>query len=92
MLNEIMWLFVALSLYGNLLVIWKKPSGFLVWIGTNSAWVIYDIYIGVYSQAALFFVYNLFAVYGFLSWKYPLQTTFYTFLLKGILQGKGKVK
>lgn len=91
-IDNLMWLAVAVSLYGNLLVVWKNQNGFLVWIVTNSAWVLYDLYMGIYSQAVLFLIYNLFAVYGYLSWRYPLQTAFYIFLLKGILQGKGKVK
>ncbi len=37
-------------------------------------------------------VFGFYIIYNYLSWKYPLQTAFYGFLIRGILQGKGKVK
>lgn len=92
MLYDIMWIVVAFSIIGNIYVIQKKYTGFIIWFFTNSLWAAYDFYIENFSQGVLFLVYNIFAVYGFLSWKYPLQTTFYTFLIKGLLKGKGDTK
>ena len=85
-IDNFMYIFVILSLYANLLVIQKNYNGFAIWIVTNSAWMIYDYYIGAFSQSALFLVYNMFAVYGLISWKYPLQTKFISFMLWGYLK------
>lgn len=70
MIDEFMWLFVALSLLGNYFVIKKNVHGFSIWIVTNIAWVIYDAYKGIYSQSALFLIYTVFALYGVYEWKY----------------------
>lgn len=68
MIDELMWIFVALSLFGNYLVIKKNMHGFTVWIVTNIAWVTYDAYKGIYSQSILFLIYTAFAIYGLYTW------------------------
>lgn len=69
-INNIMWGFVALGLFANLLVIKKNYKGFTIWVVTNSAWMIYNIINGLWAQATLFFIYNVFAIYGIYEWKY----------------------
>jgi len=70
-IDSVMWLFVILSLWGNIQIIAKKPTGFLIWIITNISWVLYDLYKGIYSQAALFSIYTFFAAWGYIEWKSP---------------------
>ena len=69
-IDDFMWLFVLLSLVGNILIIKKHYAGFIVWIITNMAWVFYDYSKEIYSQSLLFLVYTVFAIYGFWEWKY----------------------
>lgn len=69
-INEAMWIFVALGLFANLLVIKKNYKGFGIWVITNTAWMIYNIINNMWSQATLFFIYNVFAIWGLYEWKY----------------------
>ncbi len=69
-INEIMWLFVVLSLLGNVLVIKKNWLGYVLWLITNSAWILYNYYLGIYSQATLFTIYNILALYGIYAWRF----------------------
>lgn len=69
-IEQAMWGFVVLGLYSNLMVINKNANGFILWFVTNTAWMAYNAYNGVWSQSVLFGIYNVFAVYGFYQWKY----------------------
>lgn len=62
------WLMVAMSLIGNVFVIKKNVLGQWIWAVSNVGWVAYDISIGAYSQAFLFFVYLLLCIWGIYSW------------------------
>lgn len=62
------WILVALSLTGTVLNIKKRPAGFAIWIISNSFWVVYDVLTGLYSQAFLFFVYDILAAWGLWEW------------------------
>ena len=64
-----MWLVTALSLYGNVLNIKKKRSGFVVWVIANVLWLTYDIITGLYSRATLDIVQTAFCVWGIIEWK-----------------------
>lgn len=66
---DLMWLVTALSLYGNVLNVKKKRSGFVVWVIANALWLIYDIWTGLYSRAALDIVQTAFCVWGIVEWK-----------------------
>ena len=63
-----MWLVTAASLTGVVLNIYKHPMCFAVWCGTNLAWMMYDISLGAYAQAAMFFVYLVTSVWGLWKW------------------------
>jgi len=63
-----MWLVTAASLAGVVMNIYKYPMCFAVWCGTNLAWMVYDIRIGAYPQAAMFFVYLVTSVWGLWKW------------------------
>ena len=62
------WILVVLSLIGTVLNIKKSPLGFLFWLISNTFWVVYDGMMGLYSQAFLFFVYDLLAAWGLWEW------------------------
>ena len=60
---------VALSLAGTWANAKRKRWGFLCWVCANTFWVTYNVYHGMYAQAALFAVYFGLAVYGWERWK-----------------------
>ena len=62
------WVFVALSLMGNIFVIKKNVIGQWLWAFSNIGWIAFDFYIGAYSQAFLFSVYLCLCVWGIISW------------------------
>jgi hypothetical protein len=63
------WLITAGAIGGTVANIYKKQWCFIVWLGTNSAWMIYDFNKGLYSQSFLFAVYVLLAVWGLIQWR-----------------------
>jgi len=68
MLTLFTWALAALSLFGVVLNIQKRPACFYVWAVTNFGWVAIDLSAGIYAQAALFAIYTGLAVYGAWSW------------------------
>lgn len=64
-----MWLLTGLSLVGVVLNIKRKKSCFIIWSFTNAAWALIDLYVGLYAQAALFAIYFVLAIWGFMVWK-----------------------
>ena len=62
------WLFVVLSLTGNIFVIKKNVLGQWIWAISNVGWISYDLYIQAYSQAFLFAVYLGLCIWGIISW------------------------
>lgn len=66
---DFMWGVTALSLWGNVLNIKKKRSGFVVWVIANVLWLTYDVITGLYSRAALDIVQTAFCIWGIIEWK-----------------------
>lgn len=62
------WLMVVMSLVGNVFVIKKNVIGQWIWAFSNVGWIAYDVSIGAYSQAFLFFTYLLLCIWGIYSW------------------------
>jgi len=62
------WVFVALSLTGNIFIIKKNVIGQWFWAVSNIGWISFNLYIGVYSQAFLFSVYFCLCVWAIISW------------------------
>lgn len=62
------WALTALSLLGVVLNIEKRKVCFAIWAFTNAAWAVVDYQAGLYSQAALFAVYFVLAVWGLWEW------------------------
>jgi len=69
MSEYLMWIVAGFSLTGTVLVTTRRRAGFLFWIGTNAAWVAYDIWKNALPQAALMSVYFGLAVWGWFKWK-----------------------
>jgi len=63
------WAITLASIGGTVANIYKCRWAFGVWLVTNSTWVIYDYSKGMYSQAFLFAVYVLLAVWGLYQWR-----------------------
>jgi len=77
-LTDLSWILVALSLTGNIFVIKKNVIGQWLWAIANLGWIIFDIYIGAYSQAFLFAVYFGMCVWGIIAWtkdQRPVEST-----------------
>jgi len=68
MFDIIGWFTAGLSLTGNWFVIKKHWLGFALWIIANTIWIIIDLNIGIYSQAALFAAYNILSIIGLIAW------------------------
>tara|TARA_Y100000310_G_scaffold247602_1_gene253221 strand:- start:11231 stop:11443 length:213 start_codon:yes stop_codon:yes gene_type:complete len=66
---RIYWVITALSILGVVLNIKKKRICFLIWAGTNMAWMIIDYKEGIYAQSALMGVYFLLALWGLWEWR-----------------------
>jgi nicotinamide riboside transporter PnuC len=62
------WILVALSLFGNVLVIKKNVIGQWLWAVSNIGWIAYNFSIHAYSQAFLFSVYFCLCVCGIYEW------------------------
>ena len=69
MIDNLMWIVTFASIVGTMLNIRKMRACFFIWLVTNSLWMIYDIWINNYPQAALFAVYVALAVWGIYSWR-----------------------
>jgi nicotinamide mononucleotide transporter len=69
MLNNLSWIIVAASIIGAIYNARAKILGFYIWVVANVAWVVYDLYIGSYSQAALFVVYTIISIIGIIQWR-----------------------
>ena len=69
MIANLMWIVTFASIVGTVLNIRKMRACFVIWLVTNSLWMVYDIWIHNYPQAALFAVYVALAVWGIYSWR-----------------------
>ena len=69
LLNIVSFCAFLLSISGNLLVNLRKKSGFVLWIVSNALWILVN-FIGPtnWSQVALFVVYALLNVHGYIKW------------------------
>lgn len=63
------WLVMALAITGTILVTRKRRVGFIFWMVSNTALLGRNFFLGEWSQAALWGVYLVLAVYGWFSWK-----------------------
>lgn len=60
---------VGISLYATYLNTNGDRRCFTLWLFSNLCWCTYDIYMGAFPQALLFFTYALLAIRGLRRWK-----------------------
>lgn len=70
--DSIMWICAALSVWGTVLNLYGRRSGFAFWMTTNAAWVAYDLSLSAWPQAALMAVYFTLSVWGWFKWTNPV--------------------
>ena len=63
------WIITAISIIGVILNAQKKIGGFYFWMVANFAWVVIDLYTGIFAQAGLFAFYFVMCFYGVHAWK-----------------------
>lgn len=63
------WTVTAICLLGTALNVRKNILCFYLWSIGNIAWLIFDLWSGLYSRAVLDFVQLGFAVWGIIAWK-----------------------
>lgn len=63
------WSLTVASIIGTVANIYKKQWCFFIWLATNTSWMIFDFYKGIYAQAFLFSVYTGLAVWGIIQWR-----------------------
>lgn len=63
------WLITIASITGTVANIYKKRWCFIIWLFTNSLWMIVDFYQGLYAQSFLFAVYVALAIWGLIQWR-----------------------
>lgn len=63
------WVVMLVTIVGLFMNIKKNPWSFVILGICNTSWITIDIYLGVYSQAALMGVYLIFCWYGFVEWQ-----------------------
>ena len=64
----LIWLNTAVAILGTFLNAKQIRFGFVIWMITNLVFVVNNVYIKSYPQAALFGVYFVLALYGWVSW------------------------
>ena len=68
-LTAFMWLVTAASLVGTVANVRRQRWCFHVWTATNAAWVVYDVALAAWPQAALMLCYFGLSVWGVFAWK-----------------------
>lgn len=63
------WFLTFASMTGVVLNIKRRRECFYIWAGTNASWSMVDAYHGIWSQACLFAVYWLLALWGLWEWR-----------------------
>ena len=65
----VMWVASGAALAGAELINRRMRAGFAVWLVTNAVFVVNNVAIGQWAQAALFGAYFVLAVRGWVSWR-----------------------
>ena len=69
MIATFTWAITIISLTGTILNVKKNSLCFWLWAFGNTAWLSYDLWLGLYSRAALDVVQLAFAIWGIVAWK-----------------------
>ena len=62
------WFITVASIIGTVANIYKRRWCFWIWLFTNTTWMLIDLHARLYSQAFLFLVYVVLAVWGLVNW------------------------
>ncbi len=73
-MGDLTWLVTAASVAGVILNNLKHRGCFVIWIVTNSIWMVYDFTIGAQAQAAMFALYLGLSIWGLVKWSKERQT------------------
>lgn len=68
MIIYLTWIITAISLIGTILNIKKNIACFYLWTIGNIAWLIFDLYSGLYSRTVLDMVQLVFSIWGIIAW------------------------
>lgn len=68
-MGMISWITTAIALIGTVLNVKKYNLCFWFWIVSNTLWLIFDIYNGLWSRAILDAVQWALALWGIIEWK-----------------------
>jgi len=68
MLDSLMFFVTLAAVVGAIANARKKRWSFLIWIVTNSVFVCYNWHLEAFSQVALFGVYVLISISGWINW------------------------
>ena len=68
MTGDLMWIVTAASVTGVVLNNLKRRECFVIWIATNTVWMVYDWKIGARAQAAMFALYLALSIWGLVMW------------------------
>ena len=67
------WTAAALAVTGNVFVVRKNRLGYWFWICANIIFIVRNVRLAEWPQAALFAVYLGLAVWGWWSWRTPAK-------------------
>lgn len=67
-LEIFLWCNTVLAIIGTFLNAKRVRFGFIIWMVTNTVFVVNNLIIKSFPQAALFGVYLVLAVFGWISW------------------------
>ncbi len=67
-IDLLIWLNTAVAIAGTFLNAKRIRFGFVLWMITNLVFVVNNLYIKSYPQAALFSVYFGLALFGWINW------------------------
>lgn len=63
------WVFSTIGIIGTIFNIYKHKSCFIFWAISNLGFIVYFVYVGFWSQVALFVVNLLAAIWGYFQWR-----------------------
>jgi len=67
-LEIFIWFNTLVAITGTILNARQVRVGFIIWMITNAVFVGFNLYMKIYPQAALFFVYFGLSLYGWINW------------------------
>jgi len=63
------WAITIISIIGTIANIYKSIWGFIFWLIGDIAWMIIDLKAGLISQAVVFAVFGVLAIWGIRQWR-----------------------